>query len=149
MLYRKNPEAAKVITFAFRSFLHPPHLFPSGDPTSGGDDTYSQIMPLSNDCSTRTVSEIKVSCGFVFRTLWRSGESARLPPMCPRFDSRTRRHMWVEFVVGSLLCCERFFSVYSGFLLSDISNSNSILKCTGISERVLVNSFFFAQINKD
>ena len=40
---------------------------------------------------------------------WRSGESARLPPMCPGFDSRTRRHMWAEFV-GSLLCSERFFS---------------------------------------
>ena len=26
--------------------------------------------------------------------------------------------MWVEFVVGSLLCCERFFSGYSGFLFS-------------------------------
>ena len=35
---------------------------------------------------------------------WRSGESARLPLMCPGFDSRTRRNMWVEFVVGSLLC---------------------------------------------
>ena len=33
---------------------------------------------------------------------WCSGESARLPPMCPGFDSRTRRHMWAEFV-GSLL----------------------------------------------
>ena len=31
---------------------------------------------------------------------WRSGESARLPPICPGLDSRTRRHMWVEFVVG-------------------------------------------------
>ena len=29
---------------------------------------------------------------------WRSGESARLPLMCPGFDSRTRRHMWAEFV---------------------------------------------------
>ena len=29
--------------------------------------------------------------------------------MWPGFDSRTRRHMWVEFVVGSLLCSERFF----------------------------------------
>ena len=28
-------------------------------------------------------------------------ESTRLPPMYePGFDSRTRRHMWVEFVVG-------------------------------------------------
>ena len=36
--------------------------------------------------------------------------------------------MWVEFVVGSLLCSERFFSGYSGFPLSskiNISNSNS------------------------
>ena len=29
-----------------------------------------------------------------------------------------RCHMWVEFVVGSLLCSERFFSGYSGFPLS-------------------------------
>ena len=32
---------------------------------------------------------------------WRSGESTRLPPMWPGFDSRSRCHMWVEFVVGS------------------------------------------------
>ena len=38
---------------------------------------------------------------------WRSGESTRLPPMWPEFDSQTRRHMWVEFV-GSQLCTERF-----------------------------------------
>ena len=37
---------------------------------------------------------------------WRSGESACLPPMWPGFDSRTRRHMWVEFVVSSRPCCE-------------------------------------------
>ena len=48
---------------------------------------------------------------------WRSGESARFPPMCPGFDSRTRRHTWTEFV-ASLLCSERFFSRYSGFPLS-------------------------------
>ena len=48
---------------------------------------------------------------------WRSGESACLPPMCPGFDSWTRRHMWAEFV-GSLLCSERFFSGNSGFPLS-------------------------------
>ena len=48
---------------------------------------------------------------------WRSGESTRLPPMWPGFDSHTRRHMWVEFV-GSLLCTQRFFSGYSGFPLS-------------------------------
>ena len=39
---------------------------------------------------------------------WCSGESARLPPMCPGFDYRTRRHMWVEFVVGSRPCSEGF-----------------------------------------
>ena len=38
---------------------------------------------------------------------WRSGESTRLPPMWPGFDSQTRRHMWVE-LVGSLLCTKRF-----------------------------------------
>ena len=35
--------------------------------------------------------------------------------MWPGFKSRRRRHMWVEFVVGSLLCYETFFSGYSGF----------------------------------
>ena len=30
--------------------------------------------------------------------------------------------MWVEFVVGSLSCCERFFSGYSGFPLSPKTN---------------------------
>ena len=34
---------------------------------------------------------------------WRSGESARLTSVWPGFDSRTRRDMWVEFVVGCLL----------------------------------------------
>ena len=49
---------------------------------------------------------------------WRSGESARLRPMWCGFKSRRRRHMWVAFVVGSLLCSDRFFSGYSGFPLS-------------------------------
>ena len=46
----------------------------------------------------------------------RSGESARLSPtpMWPGFDSRTRRHMWVEFVVVSSLL-RGFFSGLSGF----------------------------------
>ena len=39
---------------------------------------------------------------------WRSGESAHLTPMCPGFDSRTRRHMWVEFDVGSHPSSEDF-----------------------------------------
>ena len=44
-----------------------------------------------------------------------SGESTPLPPMWPGFDSQTRRHMWVEFVVSSRPYSEKFFSVYSGF----------------------------------
>ena len=55
---------------------------------------------------------------------WRRSESARLPPMWPGFKSRRRRHMWVEFVVGSLPCSARFFSGYSSFPLP--SNSTSI-----------------------
>ena len=55
---------------------------------------------------------------------WRSGESARLPLMWPGFESWRRRHMWVEFVVGSLLCSERFFSGYSGFPLSLKTNTS-------------------------
>ena len=57
---------------------------------------------------------------------WRSGESARLPPMWPGFKSWRRRHMWVEFVVGSLPCSERFFSVYSGFPLSSKTNTSKL-----------------------
>ena len=62
---------------------------------------------------------------------WRSGESTRLPPMWPGFESRRRRHVWVEFVVGSLPCSERFFSGYSGFpgpspQKPTLPNSNSI-----------------------
>ena len=55
---------------------------------------------------------------------WRSGESARFPPMWPGFDSRTRRHTWVEFVVGSRPCSERFFSGYSGSSLSSKPNTS-------------------------
>ena len=47
----------------------------------------------------------------------------------PGFESWRRRHMWVDFVVGSLACFERVFSVYSGFPLSlktNASKTNSI-----------------------
>ena len=53
---------------------------------------------------------------------WRSGESARLPPMWPGFKSRRWRHLWGEFVVGAPPCPERFFSRYSGFPLSSKTN---------------------------
>ena len=44
------------------------------------------------------------------------------PTKWPGFDSRTRHHMWVEFVVDSLPCPERFFSGYFGFPLSSKTN---------------------------
>ena len=64
---------------------------------------------------------------FVYFQLWgaRDGavdESARLPPMWPGFKSRRQRHTWVEFVVGSLLCSERFLSGFSGVLFSSKTN---------------------------
>ena len=39
------------------------------------------------------------------------------------FESWRRCHMWVEFVVGSLPCSERFFSGDSGFSLSLKNNT--------------------------
>jgi len=53
---------------------------------------------------------------------WHSGESTRLPPMWPGFESWAQRHTWVEFVVGSCPCSERFFSGYSRFPLSSKTN---------------------------
>ena len=42
--------------------------------------------------------------------------------MWPGFKSQYRCHMWVEFLVGSLVCYKRFFSGYSGFPLSSKTN---------------------------
>ena len=56
-----------------------------------------------------------------------------LPPMWLGFDSRTRRQMWVEFVVGSRPCSERFFSGPSGFPLSSKTNISKIPIRSGIS----------------
>ena len=53
---------------------------------------------------------------------WRSGESTRLPLRWPGYGSQVRRQIWVEFVVGSHPCSERFFSGYSGFPLSSKTN---------------------------
>ena len=54
-----------------------------------------------------------------------------LPPSnVSRVRFPARCHMWVEFVVGSLLCSERFSSVYSGLIPSPqkptFPNSNSV-----------------------
>ena len=81
---------------------------------------------LIESCGVRLTCldcKITVSCVVKGSKGWRSGESARLPPMWPGFKSRKRRHMWVEFVVGSLLCSEGFFCGYSGFPLSSKTNS--------------------------
>ena len=48
--------------------------------------------------------------------------------MWPGFDSRTRRQMWVEFVVGSRPCSERFFSGYSGYSGFPLSSKTNISK---------------------
>ena len=40
-----------------------------------------------------------------------SGKSARLPPRWPGFDSRARRHMWIEFAVDCRPCSEGFVQV--------------------------------------
>ena len=48
------------------------------------------------------------NCSLLGEQGWCSGESACLPPLWPGFDSRTWRHMWVEFVVGSRSCSEGF-----------------------------------------
>ena len=44
-------------------------------------------------------------------------ESTRLPPIWPGFESRRRRHRWVDFDVGFLPCSKRFLSGYSGISL--------------------------------
>ena len=51
--------------------------------------------------------------------------------MWPGFDSRSQRHMWVEFVIGSRPCPEGFSPGSPFFLLpqkSSLLNSNSISK---------------------
>ena len=82
------------------------HLYLFADDTRHNDTTYANI-----DLKTLESEFHEGMQG------WSSGESTRLPPRWPGFDSSTRCHMWVEFV-GSLLCTERFFSGYSGFPLS-------------------------------
>ena len=74
---------------------------------------------------------------------WCSGESTRLPPMWPGFQSWRRHHMWVEFVAGSLPCSERFFSRFSGFPISLKTNTFKFqfdLERTDTFQQVLMNS---------
>ena len=55
-----------------------------------------------------------------------------------------RRHMWVEFVVGSLLCSERFFLRvlrFSPLLKTNTSKFQFDLERTDTFKRVHVNSY--------
>ena len=83
----------------------------------------TRSVQLSVFCILEVLYVCKIPDYTLFRDVqgWRSGESTCLPPLWPRFDFRTRRHMWVEFV-GSLLCYERFFPGYSGFPISPKTN---------------------------
>ena len=69
---------------------------------------------------------------------WRSGESTRLPPMWPEFDSRSRRHLCVEFVVGSFLAPRGFSPgtpVFPSPQKPTLPNSNSIWNARTYVER--------------
>ena len=53
---------------------------------------------------------VSLSCtSYMGEQWWCSGQSTCLPPMWPGYESWRRCHMWLEFVVGSLLCSKRFF----------------------------------------
>ena len=62
---------------------------------------------IKNLYKDHTVTQINTVFDLLAVQGWRSGESTRLPPMWPGFDSQIRHNMWGEFV-GSLLCTERF-----------------------------------------
>ena len=69
---------------------------------------------------------------------WCSGDRTRLPPMWPGFNSRTRWHKWIEFIVGSRISSEGFSPGSTVFLppqKSTFLNSNSIrnTRATGLS----------------
>ena len=85
----------------------------------------------------------RFDCNTLGEQGWRSGESTHPPPMWSGFESWRRRHMWAEFVVGSLPCSERFFFGYSGFPLSSKTNTFKFqfdLERTDTFQRVLMNS---------
>ena len=71
-----------------------------GETWSAQRKTIYQLR-ITNSTQTREVRETRGCRG------WHSGESTRLPPMWPGFDSQIRRQMSVEFV-GSVLRTERF-----------------------------------------
>ena len=104
------------------------------------------ILPLSQQntskkylAMTQFVSIIVSKC-----CITRVMKSTRLHHMWPGFESWRRRHMWVEFVVGSLLYSERFLYGYSGFTLPLKTNTSNKfqfdLERTDTFQRALKNS---------
>ena len=74
---------------------------------------------------------------------WSSGESTDLPPIWLWFRKSWRRiHTCIEFVVGSLICSERFFSGYSGFTLSSKTNISKFLFDQESRRRKLTKNHF-------
>ena len=78
---------------------------------------------LWQNCHFRHICQIRQHVLFfaIFVVVCISGHISS-PPMWLMIDFRTRRNMWVEFVVGSPLSSERFFSGYSRFPLSSKTN---------------------------
>ena len=55
------------------------------------------------------------------------GGEHSLPNNAARVRGFPRCYVWVEFVVGSRPCFERFFSGYSGFLLFSKTNTSKFI----------------------
>ena len=91
--------------------LYPNDCYSKNGTVGNKQEISSQIVPMSTGWKLQS-KWVTQNNG---RQWWRSGESTRLPPVWLGFESRRWRHMWVEFVVGSLLCSERFLFGYSGF----------------------------------
>ena len=117
-----------LVAASFPGSLSSSHPQGGGRKRAPGNEFALVIGPST--CKTNNASRYKpllllslFSIRFImFKSSIFGSRGTRLPSMCPGFDSCTRCHMWVAFVVGSLLCSERFFSGYSGFPLSSKTN---------------------------
>ena len=70
------------------------------------------------------------------------------------FDSRTRRHMWIEFIVGSRPCCEGFSPgtpVFPSHQKPTFPNFDLIrnLRATGLSVNLFFHLFWSAFLYED
>ena len=102
-------------------------LFEIGFFFSSSSDCLLKLLccPVSGQQAQHPTTTITRSFSTAKRLIGSSYSSKvdfRLPSMWPGFKSWRRRHMWVEFVVGFLLCSESFFSGYSSFPFSSQSN---------------------------